>query len=68
MAEARRAMDQGLLAQEIVPVLLKTSRGEEEVREDDHLFAQPDLQVMAKLPAAFGKDGMVTAGNASGIV
>jgi len=68
MAEARRALDQGLLAEEIVPVTLKTSRGEEEVRDDDHLFAKPDLEVMAQLPPAFGKAGMVTAGNASGIV
>jgi acetyl-CoA acetyltransferase family protein len=68
MAEARRALAAGLFAEEIVPVKVKGSRGEEEVREDDHLFQNPSLETMAKLPPAFGKDGMVTAGNASGIV
>ena len=42
--------------------------GEISISEDDHLFASPSLEVMQKLPPAFGKDGMVTAGNASGIV
>jgi acetyl-CoA acetyltransferase family protein len=68
MAEARRAIDRGLLREEIVPVTIKARGSEIEVRDDDHLFAAPDLEVMKKLPPAFGKDGMVTAGNASGIV
>ena len=68
MAAARRAIDEGVFRDEIEPVKVRVGRGEEEVRDDDHLFAQPSLEVMAKLPAAFGKDGMVTAGNASGIV
>jgi acetyl-CoA acetyltransferase family protein len=68
MAAARTAIDKGLLRDEIVPVKVRAGRGEEEVRDDDHLFATPSLEVMARLPPAFGKDGMVTAGNASGIV
>jgi acetyl-CoA acetyltransferase family protein len=68
MAMARRAVDSGRFAEEIVPVRVKTGRGEDEVRDDDHLFQSPSLEVMAKLPPAFGRDGMVTAGNASGIV
>jgi acetyl-CoA acetyltransferase family protein len=68
MAAARRAIDRGTFAEEIVPVKVKVGRGEEEVRDDDHLFQSPSLEIMAKLPPAFGKDGMVTAGNASGIV
>jgi acetyl-CoA acyltransferase 2 len=68
MAAARRAIDRGIFAEEIVPVKVKAGRGEEEVRDDDHLFQNPSLEIMAKLPPAFGKDGMVTAGNASGIV
>jgi acetyl-CoA acetyltransferase family protein len=35
---------------------------------DDHMRSQTTLEGLAKLPPAFGKDGMVTAGNASGIV
>jgi len=68
MAAARRAIDAGTFRDEIVPVKVKSGRGEEEVRDDDHLFQSPSLEIMAKLPPAFGKDGMVTAGNASGIV
>jgi acetyl-CoA acetyltransferase family protein len=68
MAEARRARERGLFAEEITPVVVKAGRGEEEVREDDHLFDNPSLEVMSKLPPAFGPEGMVTAGNASGIV
>jgi len=68
MAAGRRAIDQGVFREEIEPVKVRAGRGEEEVRDDDHLFTQPSLEVMSKLPAAFGKDGMVTAGNASGIV
>ena len=68
MAAARAAIDKGLFAPEIEPVMVRAGRNEEEVRDDDHLFAKPSLEIMAKLPPAFGKDGMVTAGNASGIV
>jgi acetyl-CoA acyltransferase 2 len=68
MAEARRALDAGIFAEEIVPVVIKKRGKETVVDEDDHLFASPSLEVMQKLPPAFGKDGMVTAGNASGIV
>jgi acetyl-CoA acetyltransferase family protein len=68
MAEARRALDAGLFAEEIVPVVQQKRDQEVRISEDDHLFASPSLEVMQKLPPAFGKDGMVTAGNASGIV
>ncbi len=68
MREARRALDQGLFAEEIAPVTVRSGRGEEVVRDDDHLFEKPDLEVMSRLPPAFGPEGMVTAGNASGIV
>src|SRR5262245_20384955 len=68
MAAARAAIDRGLFEPEIEPVSVRAGRGEEVVRNDDHLFEKPSLDVMAKLPPAFGRDGMVTAGNASGIV
>jgi len=38
------------------------------VDKDDHLRPDTTLEGLAKLPAAFSKDGSVTAGNASGIV
>jgi acetyl-CoA acetyltransferase family protein len=59
------------LAEEITPVALKDRKGKptgELFEKDDHLRPQTTLEGLAKLPPAFGKDGMVTAGNASGIV
>jgi acetyl-CoA acetyltransferase family protein len=55
-------------ADEIVPVEIKTRKGVEVVSLDDHLRPGTTIDVLAKLPPAFKKDGTVTAGNASGIV
>ena len=43
-------------------------KGVRVVDQDDHLRPDTTLEVLAKLPTAFSKDGFVTAGNASGIV
>src|SRR5512140_1102524 len=59
------------LAEEIVPVALKNRKGEptgEMFDKDDHLRPETTMEGLAKLKAAFGKNGTVTAGNASGIV
>ena len=66
--EAKRAQDAGIFAEEIVPVEVKTRKGTKVVDRDDHLRPDTTLEVLAKLPTAFSKDGFVTAGNASGIV
>ncbi|MCA1636481.1 MAG: acetyl-CoA C-acyltransferase, partial [Acidobacteria bacterium] len=66
--EAKRAQDAGLLAEEIIAVEVKTRKGIRVVEADDHLRPETTLEVLAKLPTAFSKDGFVTAGNASGIV
>src|SRR5947209_11335517 len=66
--EAKRAQDAGVFAEEIVPVEVKTRKGTKVVDKDDHLRPDTTLEVLAKLPTAFSKDGFVTAGNASGIV
>jgi acetyl-CoA acetyltransferase family protein len=66
--EARRAQDAGVFAEEITPVEVKTRKGVKVVDTDDHLRPDTTLEVLAKLPTAFSKDGFVTAGNASGIV
>jgi acetyl-CoA acetyltransferase family protein len=66
--EAARAKAAGLFAEEIVPVEVKTRKGVKVVDADDHLRPETTLEVLAKLPTAFSKDGFVTAGNASGIV
>jgi acetyl-CoA acetyltransferase family protein len=61
----------GRLQEELTPVALKDRKGKptgEMFTADDHLRPQTTIEGLAKLPPAFGKDGMVTAGNASGIV
>jgi acetyl-CoA acetyltransferase family protein len=69
MAEA--AYLEGRMQEELVPVALKNSKGEatgEMFTEDDHRRPQTTMEGLAKLRPAFGKNGTVTAGNASGIV
>src|SRR5438477_7481198 len=61
----------GRIREELVPVPLKSSKGEstgESLTEDDHRRPQTTMEGLAKLKPAFGKTGTVTAGNASGIV
>jgi acetyl-CoA acyltransferase 2 len=61
----------GRLQEEIVPVPLRNHKGEptgESLGEDDHRRPQTTMEGLAKLKPAFGKNGTVTAGNASGIV
>jgi acetyl-CoA acetyltransferase family protein len=59
------------LKEETVPVALRNRKGEpsgEMFDADDHLRPETTLEGLAKLKPAFGKNGSVTAGNASGIV
>ena len=59
------------LQEEIAPVGLKNRKGEptgEMLEKDDHLRPETTMEGLAKLKPAFGKNGSVTAGNASGIV
>ena len=66
---ADAAVKAGRLAEEIVPVTVRDARGREVgVSEDNHRRPETTLEGLAKLPAAFGGRGYVTAGNASGIV
>jgi acetyl-CoA acetyltransferase family protein len=65
---AARAWSEGRFKDEVVPVELKSRKGVTLVEQDDHLRPDTTLEGLARLPAAFSKDGTVTAGNASGIV
>src|SRR5881394_3353857 len=68
---ADAAYKEGRLQEELVPVSLRNSKGEatgEMFTEDDHRRPQTTMEGLAKLRPAFGKNGTVTAGNASGIV
>ncbi|HEY7290792.1 MAG TPA: acetyl-CoA C-acetyltransferase [Vicinamibacterales bacterium] len=65
---AAKAWSEGRFAEEIVPVEIVTRKGKQIVDRDDHMRPDTTLEILAKLPPAFKKDGTVTAGNASGIV
>src|SRR5262250_1136720 len=56
------------LSEEVVPVEVKAGRKAIRVERDDHMRPDSTLEGLAALPPSFGKDGSVTAGNASGIV
>ncbi len=64
---ARAAQEAGRLAEEIVPVTIKDRKGNETVFDRDEGIRQTSLEALAKLPPRFKRDGVVTAGNASGI-
>jgi len=65
---AHAAWEAGKFADEVVPVEIKSRRGVTVFDRDDHMRPESTLEGLAKLPAAFSKNGCVTAGNASGIV
>jgi len=65
--KAEAAQKAGRFKDEIVPVTIKTRKGDIVVDQDEYIRAGATLDGVAKLRPAFQKDGTVTAGNASGI-
>ena len=65
--KAEAAQKAGRFKDEIVPVTVKTRKGEMVVDSDEHPRHGTTIEAVAKLRPAFAKDGTVTAGNASGI-
>ncbi|MCA8926837.1 MAG: acetyl-CoA C-acetyltransferase [Alphaproteobacteria bacterium] len=65
--KAEAAMKAGRFNDEIVPVTIKTRKGETVVAADEFPRHGTTVEALAKLRPAFTKDGSVTAGNASGI-
>ena len=64
---AMAAIKSGKFKDEIVPVLIPQKKGDPLVFDTDERPMETSLEKLAKLPAAFKKDGTVTAGNASGV-
>ncbi len=64
---AARAIAEGRFKSQILPVTLKSRKGETVFDTDEHVRADASAADLAKLRPAFRKDGTVTAGNASGI-
>jgi acetyl-CoA C-acetyltransferase len=64
---AARAIKEGRFKSQILPVTLKSRKGETIFDTDEHVRGDLKTEDLAKLRAVFRKDGTVTAGNASGI-
>ena len=65
--KAEAAVKGGRFKDEITPVTIQSRKGDVVVDTDEYPRFGATLDGMAKLRPAFGKDGSVTAGNASGI-
>jgi acetyl-CoA C-acetyltransferase len=66
-AKAAKAQADGKFAGEIVPVTIKSKKGDTVFDKDEFIRGESTAEVLAKLRPAFKPDGTVTAGNASGI-
>jgi len=64
---ASRAIEEGRLKREIVPVELKSKKGVTLFDTDEHPIRDASMESIGKMPPVFKKDGVVTAANASGI-
>lgn len=66
--KAVRAIQEGRFSAEIVPVPIKQRKGDPiNFERDEYPKPETTLESLAKLKPAFQKDGVVTAGNASGL-
>src|SRR5256885_15296149 len=64
---AAKARESCCFSEEIVPVTVKTKKGDVVVDKDEHIRPDSTPEALAKLVARFEKNGTVTPGNASGI-
>ncbi|HSZ42647.1 MAG TPA: acetyl-CoA C-acetyltransferase [Trebonia sp.] len=64
---AAQATKDGILAEEIVPVEVKVKRDVVTFKTDEGIRGETTAEALGKLPAAFTKDGTITAGSASQI-
>lgn len=64
---AEKAIQSGRFKDEIIPVTLKTKKGETVFAADEHPFFGATIEKMGKLAPVFSETGTITAGNSSGI-
>jgi len=65
--KAEAAQAAGKFSDEIVPVTVKSRRGDTVVNTDEYIKPGTTAEALAKLRPAFSREGTVTAGNASGL-
>jgi len=66
LERAKSAIEKGLLKDEIIPVTVKSRKGDQVVEDDEQPF-NANIEKIPSLRPAFKKDGTVTAANASSI-
>ncbi len=64
---AQAAWEEGRFTEEVVPIAIRSRKGEKTFAYDEHIRPETTPESLAKLRPIFRKDGLVTAGNASGI-
>jgi len=64
---ASKAIEDGVFKDQILPIEIKTRKGIDIFQIDEHLKPNTTIESLSGLRTAFKKDGVVTAGNASGI-
>ena len=64
---ASKAIEDGVFKDQIHPIEIKTRKGIDIFQIDEHLKPNTTMESLSGLRTAFKKDGVVTAGNASGI-
>jgi acetyl-CoA acyltransferase 2 len=64
---AKAAWDEGRFDAEVAAITVKGRKGDVEFRYDEHIRPETTRETLAALRPYFKKDGLVTAGNASGI-
>lgn len=64
---AAYAQQQGYFDEQIAPVVLQSRQNELWVTQDEHIRPDTTEESLSRLNAVFKKDGLVTAGNASGL-
>ena len=62
-----KAQEDGAFKDEIAPMEVKVKKATESFEVDEYPRPHSTIESLAKLPSVFKKDGVVTAGNASGI-
>jgi acetyl-CoA C-acetyltransferase len=65
--KAKRALDEGWMREEIIPLTIRTKKGEVQFSTDEHARYDATVSGMAKLPPVFRDHGTVHAGNSSGV-
>lgn len=63
----QKANEEGAFKDEIVPVEVKVKKATESFTTDEHPRGKTTMESLSRLPAVFKKEGVVSAGNASGI-